>query len=248
MFFYTALPAPCACSPSLTLSAPAQVVEATRVGDYEAAVPALNSAFQSIDKNVKRNIVHKNTAARKKSQLHLKVKKLEGAGSSEVRVVCLCHRLHSPSSLAWPCLAMHPRCPPDVPTRFVWRVPCRSEVMAARNGAVQCVRLKHSMWCRRRKGGVGWCGAVQCVRLKHSMWCRRRKGGVTCVHATYPPAASTVVLLCVSRMHSSLSHTHRAHTRLFRRVLVLRCRFVHHIATVRRAREPQLLSLRAPLT
>jgi hypothetical protein len=224
MFFYTALPAPCACSPSLTLSAPAQVVEATRVGDYEAAVPALNSAFQSIDKNVKRNIVHKNTAARKKSQLHLKVKKLEGAGSSEVRVVCLCHRLHSPSSLAWPCLAMHPRCPPDVPTRFVWRVPCRSEVMAARNGAVQCVRLKHSMWCRRRKGGV------------------------TCVHATYPPAASTVVLLCVSRMHSSLSHTHRAHTRLFRRVLVLRCRFVHHIATVRRAREPQLLSLRAPLT
>ena len=28
--------------------------------------------------NVKRNIVHRNTAARKKSQLHLKVKALEG--------------------------------------------------------------------------------------------------------------------------------------------------------------------------
>jgi len=43
------------------------------------AVPALSRAFSIIDKNVKRNIVHKNTAARKKSQLTLKVKALEPA-------------------------------------------------------------------------------------------------------------------------------------------------------------------------
>ena len=69
--------------PPLSLCLPtAQVLEAVRAGDAAAAQPALNKAFQVIDKNVKRNIVHKNTAARKKSQLHLKVKKLEG-GSSE---------------------------------------------------------------------------------------------------------------------------------------------------------------------
>ena len=55
-----------------------QVLEAVDVGDYEVAMPTLSKAFAIIDKNVKRGIVHKNTAARKKSQLHLKVKKLEG--------------------------------------------------------------------------------------------------------------------------------------------------------------------------
>ena len=40
--------------------------------------PLLSKAFQIIDKNVKRNIVHKNTAGRKKSQLALQVKALEG--------------------------------------------------------------------------------------------------------------------------------------------------------------------------
>ena len=38
---------------------------------------SLSKAMSIIDKNVKRNIVHKNTAARKKSQLTLKVKALE---------------------------------------------------------------------------------------------------------------------------------------------------------------------------
>ena len=55
-----------------------QVFEAVELGDYEVAMPTLSKAFAIIDKNVKRGIVHKNTAARKKSQLHLKVKKLEG--------------------------------------------------------------------------------------------------------------------------------------------------------------------------
>merc|ERR1719310_2685730 len=56
-----------------------RVLEATEEGDYSVAVPQLSKAFKIIDKNVKRGIIHKNTAARKKSQLHLKVKKLEGA-------------------------------------------------------------------------------------------------------------------------------------------------------------------------
>ena len=55
-----------------------RVLEAVKEGDYQVAPPVLSKAFQAIDKNVKRGIVHKNTAARKKSQLHLKVKKLEG--------------------------------------------------------------------------------------------------------------------------------------------------------------------------
>jgi len=55
-----------------------RVEEAYEEGDYGVAVPLLSKAFAIIDKNVKRNIVHKNTAARKKSQLALKVKTLEG--------------------------------------------------------------------------------------------------------------------------------------------------------------------------
>ena len=58
------------------------MLEAVDEGDYAAAMPTLSKAFAIIDKNVKRNIVHKNTAARKKSQLHLKVKKLEGGGAA----------------------------------------------------------------------------------------------------------------------------------------------------------------------
>jgi small subunit ribosomal protein S20 len=53
------------------------VLESVEEGDYQVALPTLSKAFAIIDKNVKRGIVHKNTAARKKSQLHLKVKKLE---------------------------------------------------------------------------------------------------------------------------------------------------------------------------
>merc|ERR1711934_1122188 len=54
-----------------------RVLEAVDEGDYSVAVPTLSKAFAIIDKNVKRNIIHRNTAARKKSQLHLKVKALE---------------------------------------------------------------------------------------------------------------------------------------------------------------------------
>ena len=46
-------------------------------GDYSIAAPLLSKTQSCIDKNVKRGLVHKNTAARKKSQLTLKVKKLE---------------------------------------------------------------------------------------------------------------------------------------------------------------------------
>jgi len=61
----------------------AQVLEATEAGDYSVAVPLLSKCFSVIDKNVKRGIVHRNTAARKKRQLHLKVKKLEGVPPPE---------------------------------------------------------------------------------------------------------------------------------------------------------------------
>ena len=71
-----------------------QVGEAIREGDYSVASALLNKAFAVLDKNVKRGIVHKNTAARKKSQLHLKVKKLEVRVPGELppanlRALCL---------------------------------------------------------------------------------------------------------------------------------------------------------------
>lgn len=62
-----------------------QVLEATAEGDYAVAFPLLSKAQQIIDKNVKRGIIHKNTAARRKSLLTLKVKALE-AGSGEAAV------------------------------------------------------------------------------------------------------------------------------------------------------------------
>ena len=46
-------------------------------GDYTKAFSTLAAAQKIIDKNVKRNIVPKNRAARKKSQLTLKVNKLQ---------------------------------------------------------------------------------------------------------------------------------------------------------------------------
>merc|ERR1719387_2684348 len=58
------------------------VLASVEEGDYAKSSAALNACFKIIDKNVKRNIVHKNTAARKKSQLHLKVKKLEGGDAA----------------------------------------------------------------------------------------------------------------------------------------------------------------------
>ena len=60
------------------------MLESVEEGDYQVALPTLSKAFAIIDKNVKRGIVHKNTAARKKSQLHLKVKKLEVRAPGEL--------------------------------------------------------------------------------------------------------------------------------------------------------------------
>ena len=57
------------------------MLEAVDEGDYAAAVPVLSKAFAIIDKNVKRGIVHKNTAARKKSQLSNLVKGIEGGAA-----------------------------------------------------------------------------------------------------------------------------------------------------------------------
>ena len=56
-----------------------RVLEAVEDGNYAEASSKLNLAQAAIDKNVKRNIIHKNNAARKKSRLTLKVKALEGA-------------------------------------------------------------------------------------------------------------------------------------------------------------------------
>merc|ERR1712070_210725 len=53
------------------------VLVAADAGDYAAASAYLNAAQSIIDKNVKRNLLHKNTAARKKSLLTMKVKALE---------------------------------------------------------------------------------------------------------------------------------------------------------------------------
>ena len=46
-------------------------------GEYATASPLLNKVQSCIDKNVKRGLMHKNTASRKKSQLTFKVKALE---------------------------------------------------------------------------------------------------------------------------------------------------------------------------
>uniref|UniRef100_A0A6T0FLY4 30S ribosomal protein S20 n=1 Tax=Emiliania huxleyi TaxID=2903 RepID=A0A6T0FLY4_EMIHU len=54
-----------------------RVFEAVDGGDYQDASSRLNRAQAIIDKNVKRNILHKNTAARRKSLLTRKVKGLE---------------------------------------------------------------------------------------------------------------------------------------------------------------------------
>lgn len=53
------------------------MIEAVAEGEYTYASMRLNKAQSIIDKNVKRNIMHKNTAARRKSLLTMKVKALE---------------------------------------------------------------------------------------------------------------------------------------------------------------------------
>lgn len=61
----------------------AQVLEAVQQGEYAVAFPALAKAQSVIDKNVKRGILHKNAAARRKSRLTMKVKALEGVPASK---------------------------------------------------------------------------------------------------------------------------------------------------------------------
>merc|ERR1711908_153159 len=62
------------------------VLVAAEAGNYETASSALSEAQSIIDKNVQRNIIHKNTAARKKSLLTMKVKALEGGAAAAAPV------------------------------------------------------------------------------------------------------------------------------------------------------------------
>ena len=64
-----------------TLSA-FQLLVACEEGEYATASPLLNKVQSCIDKNVKRGLMHKNTASRKKSQLTFKVKALEPGASA----------------------------------------------------------------------------------------------------------------------------------------------------------------------
>ena len=60
------------------------MLAACEEGEYATASPLLNKVQSCIDKNVKRGLMHKNTASRKKSQLTFKVKALEpGAKAPE---------------------------------------------------------------------------------------------------------------------------------------------------------------------
>ena len=65
---------------------PLQVLVAAAAGNYETASSLLSEAQSIIDKNVQRNIIHKNTAARKKSLLTMKVKALEGGAAAAAPV------------------------------------------------------------------------------------------------------------------------------------------------------------------
>ena len=53
-----------------------KVLELAQAGDKDAMNTALSKVYQLCDKAVSKGILHKNTAARKKSRLTLAVKKL----------------------------------------------------------------------------------------------------------------------------------------------------------------------------
>lgn len=55
-----------------------QVLDAARAGDAEAAQIALIDAQKAIDKAVQRGIVHRHTAARRKSRLVARVRQMLG--------------------------------------------------------------------------------------------------------------------------------------------------------------------------
>lgn len=55
-----------------------KVLAAVTAGDAEKAETSLRSAAKLIDKSAAKNVVHRNAAARVKSRLSAKVKKLKG--------------------------------------------------------------------------------------------------------------------------------------------------------------------------
>ncbi|HOO74349.1 MAG TPA: 30S ribosomal protein S20 [Tepiditoga sp.] len=54
------------------------VVSMEEKKDREVILAALSDAFKAIDKAASKGVIHKNTAARKKSRIHLRVKKYLG--------------------------------------------------------------------------------------------------------------------------------------------------------------------------
>lgn len=54
-----------------------KVLEFAKAGDKDALTSALSRAYQLCDKAVSKGVLHKNTAARKKSRLTLAVNKLQ---------------------------------------------------------------------------------------------------------------------------------------------------------------------------
>ena len=60
-----------------------EVTDSVKVADVTKAGEALKNAYEVIDKAVSKGILHKNTAARKKSALGKAVFKLSAAGSDK---------------------------------------------------------------------------------------------------------------------------------------------------------------------
>lgn len=60
-----------------------EVTDSVKVADVKKAGEALKNAYEVIDKAVSKGILHKNSAARKKSQLAKSVFQLSAAGSAK---------------------------------------------------------------------------------------------------------------------------------------------------------------------
>jgi small subunit ribosomal protein S20 len=60
-----------------------EVTDSVKVADVKKAGEALKNAYEVIDKAVSKGILHKNSAARKKSQLAKSVFALSAAGSAK---------------------------------------------------------------------------------------------------------------------------------------------------------------------
>ena len=59
-----------------------RVLRSMGSGDLDAAEPALQEAVSSLDKAVRKGVVHKKTASRYKSRLSARLNQLKGAGSA----------------------------------------------------------------------------------------------------------------------------------------------------------------------